>query len=78
MSFSLSLISLSDEPLKFLSDFKPKRVTERQTAVFEIRLSKKTDAPLVWKVCTSLKIFCYTCHFPILDKLQEFALLDHF
>ncbi|KAM8752242.1 immunoglobulin superfamily member 22-like [Acanthopagrus schlegelii] len=39
-----------DEPLRFLSDFKPKRVTERQTAVFEIRLSKKTDAPLVWKV----------------------------
>lgn len=39
-----------DEPLKFLSDFKPKRVTERQTAVFEVQLSKKTDAPLIWKV----------------------------
>lgn len=25
------------------------RVTERQTAVFEVRLSKKSDAPLVWK-----------------------------
>lgn len=41
-----------DEPLKFLSDFKPQKVTERQTAVFEVRLSKKTDAPLIWKVCT--------------------------
>lgn len=39
-----------DEPLKFLSDFKPMKVTERQTAVFEVRLSKKTDAPLIWKV----------------------------
>ncbi|XP_024912103.1 immunoglobulin superfamily member 22 isoform X2 [Cynoglossus semilaevis] len=39
-----------DEPLKFLSDFKPQKVTERQTAVFEVRLSKKTDAPLIWKV----------------------------
>ncbi|KAK7891736.1 hypothetical protein WMY93_023699 [Mugilogobius chulae] len=39
-----------DEPLKFLSDFEPKKVTERQTAVFEVRLSKKTDAPLIWKV----------------------------
>ncbi|XP_033823481.2 immunoglobulin superfamily member 22-like [Periophthalmus magnuspinnatus] len=39
-----------DEPLKFLSDFKPKKVTERQTAVFEVRLSKKTNAPLIWKV----------------------------
>ncbi|KAG7244515.1 hypothetical protein INR49_030167 [Caranx melampygus] len=28
----------------------PKKVTERQTAVFEVRLSKKTDAPLIWKV----------------------------
>ncbi|KAI3371505.1 hypothetical protein L3Q82_024091 [Scortum barcoo] len=45
-----SPISLSDEPLKFLSDFKPKRVTERQTAVFEVQLSKRTDAPLIWKV----------------------------
>ncbi|XP_071359708.1 immunoglobulin superfamily member 22-like isoform X3 [Trachinotus anak] len=43
-------LSVIDEPLKFLSDFKPKKVTERQTAVFDIRLSKKTDAPLIWKV----------------------------
>uniref|UniRef100_A0A3Q3IVJ7 Immunoglobulin superfamily member 22 n=1 Tax=Monopterus albus TaxID=43700 RepID=A0A3Q3IVJ7_MONAL len=43
-------LSVIDEPLKFLSDFKPKKVTERQTAMFEIRLSKKTDAPLIWKV----------------------------
>ncbi|KAF7668959.1 hypothetical protein LDENG_00273520 [Lucifuga dentata] len=40
----------SDEPLKFLSDFTPLRVTERQTAAFEVRLSKKTDALLIWKV----------------------------
>ncbi|KAM6925929.1 LOW QUALITY PROTEIN: immunoglobulin superfamily member 22-like [Lycodopsis pacificus] len=33
-----------------VSDFKPKEVTERQTATFEVRLSKKTDAPLIWKV----------------------------
>ncbi|XP_059191658.1 immunoglobulin superfamily member 22-like [Centropristis striata] len=38
------------EPLKFLSDLKPKKVTERETATFEVRLSKKADAPLVWKV----------------------------
>ncbi|XP_026166579.1 immunoglobulin superfamily member 22-like [Mastacembelus armatus] len=43
-------LNVTDEPLKFLSDFKPKKVTERQTAVFEVRLSKKTDAPLIWKV----------------------------
>nr|XP_046251316.1 immunoglobulin superfamily member 22-like [Scatophagus argus] len=47
LSASLKVI---DEPLKFLSDFKPTKVTERQTAVFEVRLSKKTDAPLTWKV----------------------------
>ncbi|XP_053175920.1 immunoglobulin superfamily member 22-like [Scomber japonicus] len=43
-------LNVIDEPLKFLSDFKPQKVTERQTAVFEIRLSKKIDAPLIWKV----------------------------
>ncbi|XP_034735487.1 immunoglobulin superfamily member 22-like isoform X2 [Etheostoma cragini] len=43
-------LTVIDEPLKFLSDLKPKKVTERQTATFEIRLSKKTDAPLIWKV----------------------------
>nr|XP_033491616.1 immunoglobulin superfamily member 22-like isoform X1 [Epinephelus lanceolatus] len=43
-------LNVTDEPLKFLSDFQPKRVTERQTATFEVRLSKKTDAPLIWKV----------------------------
>ncbi|CAL9697301.1 unnamed protein product [Knipowitschia caucasica] len=39
-----------NEPLRFLSNFTPKSVTERETAVFEVRLSKKTDAPLIWKV----------------------------
>ncbi|KAM7414261.1 hypothetical protein PAMA_019198 [Pampus argenteus] len=38
------------EPLKFMSDLKPQKVIERQTAVFEVRLSKKTDAPLIWKL----------------------------
>ncbi|XP_062402492.1 immunoglobulin superfamily member 22-like [Sardina pilchardus] len=42
-------LSVIDEPLKFTSDLKPMRVTERQTATFEVRLSKKTDAPFVWK-----------------------------
>uniref|UniRef100_A0A2K6FXV0 Immunoglobulin superfamily member 22 n=1 Tax=Propithecus coquereli TaxID=379532 RepID=A0A2K6FXV0_PROCO len=44
---SAELIVL-DEPLKFLGDLKPQKVTERQTAVFEIRLSKK-DPNFVWK-----------------------------
>ncbi|KAM6960723.1 immunoglobulin superfamily member 22-like [Aplochiton taeniatus] len=43
-------LTVIDEPLRFVSDFKPKKVTERQTAVFEIHLSKRTDAPPVWKV----------------------------
>ncbi|XP_037623781.1 immunoglobulin superfamily member 22-like [Sebastes umbrosus] len=43
-------LNVIDEPLKFLSDFKPKKVTERETATFEIRLSKKTNSPLIWKV----------------------------
>lgn len=38
-----------DEPLKFLTDLQPLRVMERQAAVFELRLSKKTDSPLVWQ-----------------------------
>ncbi|XP_061772633.1 immunoglobulin superfamily member 22-like [Nerophis ophidion] len=42
-------LKVIDEPLKFLSEFKPKKVRERQTAVFEVRLSKKTNAPLIWK-----------------------------
>ncbi|KAJ6665025.1 hypothetical protein lerEdw1_005256, partial [Lerista edwardsae] len=37
-----------DEPLKFLADLKPLKVTERQTAVFEIRLSKKVPN-FAWK-----------------------------
>ncbi|KAM5224368.1 immunoglobulin superfamily member 22 isoform 3-T3 [Hipposideros larvatus] len=37
-----------DEPLKFLGEMKPVKVTERQTAVFEIRLSKKVP-DFVWK-----------------------------
>uniref|UniRef100_A0A8D0C6T6 Immunoglobulin superfamily member 22 n=1 Tax=Salvator merianae TaxID=96440 RepID=A0A8D0C6T6_SALMN len=32
---------LTDEPLQFVADLKPLTITERQTAVFEIRLSKK-------------------------------------
>ncbi|XP_066557228.1 immunoglobulin superfamily member 22-like [Amia ocellicauda] len=43
-------LNVIDEPLKFLTELKPLRVTERQTAVFEVRLSKKSDLPLVWKV----------------------------
>ncbi|XP_045892604.1 immunoglobulin superfamily member 22-like isoform X2 [Micropterus dolomieu] len=43
-------LNVIDEPLRFLSDFKPKKVTERQTAVLEVQLSKRTDAPLIWKV----------------------------
>nr|XP_057932598.1 immunoglobulin superfamily member 22-like [Doryrhamphus excisus] len=43
-------LKVIDEPLKFLSEFKPMKVTERQTAVFEVRLSKKTNVPLIWKV----------------------------
>lgn len=39
---------LTDEPLKFLADLKPLKVTERQTAVFEIRLSKKVPN-FAWK-----------------------------
>ncbi|XP_066526079.1 immunoglobulin superfamily member 22-like [Hoplias malabaricus] len=42
-------LNVIDEPLKFLTDLKPLRVTERQTGVFEVRLSKKADTPLVWK-----------------------------
>uniref|UniRef100_A0A4W4HKI3 Immunoglobulin superfamily member 22 n=1 Tax=Electrophorus electricus TaxID=8005 RepID=A0A4W4HKI3_ELEEL len=37
-----------DEPLKFLTGPKPLRVTERQTAAFEVRLSKKASTPPVW------------------------------
>lgn len=40
--------SSTDEPLKFLGEMKPVKVTERQTAVFEIRLSKKVPN-FVWK-----------------------------
>ncbi|XP_046907454.1 immunoglobulin superfamily member 22-like isoform X1 [Hypomesus transpacificus] len=43
-------LTVVDEPLGFGSELKPMRVTERQTAVFEVRLSKRTDVPLVWKV----------------------------
>ncbi|XP_029438809.1 immunoglobulin superfamily member 22 isoform X2 [Rhinatrema bivittatum] len=37
-----------DEPLKFLTKMTPLKVTERQTAVFEIRLSKKVPN-FTWK-----------------------------
>nr|XP_060624176.1 immunoglobulin superfamily member 22 [Anolis sagrei ordinatus] len=37
-----------DEPLTFLADLKPLKVTERQTAIFEIRLSKKVPN-FAWK-----------------------------
>ncbi|KAM7396477.1 hypothetical protein PAMP_019513 [Pampus punctatissimus] len=43
----ISSVSLSDMGTYTLQ---PQKVTERQTAVFEIRLSKKTDAPLIWKL----------------------------
>uniref|UniRef100_A0A671FUY1 Immunoglobulin superfamily member 22 n=1 Tax=Rhinolophus ferrumequinum TaxID=59479 RepID=A0A671FUY1_RHIFE len=41
-------LKVLDEPLKFLGEMKPVKVTERQTAVFEIRLSKKVP-DFVWK-----------------------------
>ncbi|XP_054828720.1 immunoglobulin superfamily member 22 [Eublepharis macularius] len=45
MSAELKVI---DEPLKFLADLQPLKITERQTAVFEIRLSKKVPN-FTWK-----------------------------
>uniref|UniRef100_A0A7M4FIS6 Immunoglobulin superfamily member 22 n=1 Tax=Crocodylus porosus TaxID=8502 RepID=A0A7M4FIS6_CROPO len=44
----LSSVILTDEPLSFLAELKPLKVTERQTAVFEIRLSKKVPN-FTWK-----------------------------
>ncbi|CAM4567004.1 unnamed protein product [Lepidochelys olivacea] len=41
-------LKVIDEPLKFLAELKPLKVTERQTAVFEIRLSKKVPN-FTWK-----------------------------
>ncbi|XP_026872193.2 immunoglobulin superfamily member 22 isoform X2 [Electrophorus electricus] len=41
-------LTVIDEPLKFLTGPKPLRVTERQTAAFEVRLSKKASTPPVW------------------------------
>ncbi|XP_061466182.1 immunoglobulin superfamily member 22 isoform X2 [Rhineura floridana] len=41
-------LKVIDEPLKFLADLKPLTITERQTAVFEIRLSKKVPN-FAWK-----------------------------
>ncbi|KAM9658939.1 LOW QUALITY PROTEIN: immunoglobulin superfamily member 22 [Trichechus inunguis] len=41
-------LTVLDEPLKFLGEMKPPKVTEHQTAVFEIRLSKKVPN-FVWK-----------------------------
>ncbi|KAJ8777680.1 hypothetical protein J1605_014333 [Eschrichtius robustus] len=41
-------LTVLDEPLNFLGEMKPMKVTERQTAVFEIRLSKKVPNS-VWK-----------------------------
>ncbi|XP_043436714.1 immunoglobulin superfamily member 22 [Prionailurus bengalensis] len=41
-------LTVLDEPLKFLGEMTPMKVTERQTAVFEIRLSKKVPN-FVWK-----------------------------
>ncbi|KAL4622694.1 immunoglobulin superfamily member 22 [Arapaima gigas] len=43
------VLSAKINPLSFVSNLKPMRVTERQTAVFEVRLSKKTSEPPVWK-----------------------------
>lgn len=42
------LLFAADEPVRFLGEMKPMKVTERQTAVFEIRLSKKVP-DFVWK-----------------------------
>lgn len=44
----MSSVILTDEPLSFLAELKPLKVTERQTAVFEIRLSKKVPN-FTWK-----------------------------
>ncbi|MBZ3868933.1 Immunoglobulin superfamily member 22 [Sciurus carolinensis] len=41
-------LTVLDEPLKFLGELKPLRVTERQMATFEVRLSKK-EPNFVWK-----------------------------
>ncbi|KAM9221819.1 LOW QUALITY PROTEIN: immunoglobulin superfamily member 22 [Dugong dugon] len=41
-------LTVLDELLKFLGEMKPLKVTERQTAVFEIRLSKKVPN-FMWK-----------------------------
>ncbi|XP_005990539.1 immunoglobulin superfamily member 22 [Latimeria chalumnae] len=41
-------LRVRDDPLKFLTELKPIRVPERQTAVFELRLSKKVPG-VVWK-----------------------------
>ncbi|XP_026971018.1 immunoglobulin superfamily member 22 [Sagmatias obliquidens] len=41
-------LTVLDEPLKFLGEMKPMKVMERQTAVFEIHLSKKVPN-FVWK-----------------------------
>ncbi|KAL8169933.1 UNVERIFIED_CONTAM: Immunoglobulin superfamily member 22 [Gekko kuhli] len=41
-------LKVIDEPLKFLADLQPLKITERQTAVFEIRLSKKVPN-FTWK-----------------------------
>ncbi|XP_077902485.1 immunoglobulin superfamily member 22 isoform X3 [Ictidomys tridecemlineatus] len=41
-------LTVLDEPLKILGDLKPLKVTERQTALFEVRLSKK-EPNFVWK-----------------------------
>ncbi|ELK15969.1 Immunoglobulin superfamily member 22 [Pteropus alecto] len=41
-------LTVLDEPVRFLGEMKPMKVTERQTAVFEIRLSKKVP-DFVWK-----------------------------
>lgn len=73
-SISYCILPLVDEPLKFLTDVKPLRAIERQTAVFELRLSKKTDNPLLWQfkgkdlkrdekfdVCLSDDGLTYTC-----------------
>uniref|UniRef100_A0A670I8A8 Immunoglobulin superfamily member 22 n=1 Tax=Podarcis muralis TaxID=64176 RepID=A0A670I8A8_PODMU len=48
LKLSFWLATSINEPLKFLADLKPLTVTERQTAVFEIRLSKKVPN-FAWK-----------------------------
>eukprot|EP00062_Callorhinchus_milii_P025727 gi/632987019/ref/XP_007910562.1/ PREDICTED: immunoglobulin superfamily member 22 [Callorhinchus milii] len=43
-----AVLNVVDEPLKFVSELKPVTVTERQTGVFECKLTKRVDGVL-WR-----------------------------